>query len=145
MNFNSLYGSLSSTSSYAQQLVNYLGDNEDFLHSNYLIFRPSQYDYYLFYFKDYNLSNNTLTSSDAHYIRCNLNNQQYNASCDFSKGYSNLTFTPNYNFVSNIDSFGESSLLYNQYKFYKNYNLFSIFFLGLIFVIVLLSMRRNHL
>lgn len=113
------YGDLPSTSSQAINLLNYAMSFDDFMYSDYVCFRDSQYSYYLVWSADITWSGSTISADDIKYVRyfrnSNYDEWQYGYGTDTS-----FTFSTAYLVTSNIQGLGSTSAVYETYKTQSN-------------------------
>lgn len=142
LTFLSTYSDLTSTSSQVTNLINYAMNYDSFITSDYVCFRPSQYEYYIVWGK-LELNNNVVSSSDpVEYIRYyregNYGDYQYEYGSD-----PNFSLFSAFINTSNINTYGFSSSVHNAYYFNFVVQSLLIFILALVFSKFLLGTRRH--
>lgn len=116
LTFSSTYSDLTSTSSQVTNLINYAMNYDTFIASDYVCFRPTQYDYYIVW-GDLYLNGSTVSSSnEVEYIRYYREatygdyKYEYGTAANFSLSSAFIN-------TSNIDTYGFSSSVHNTYYF----------------------------
>lgn len=151
MTINSLYGTVTSTSSNAINLLYRAMNYGSFSNSEYIIFQDDQYSYYIVW-GELVEGNGIVSASDIeyiHYYRSDSSNYNYVYSYDYGTDSSfSLTLSSEYQTTSNIPGVGFVSLAAVQYDYYsqsaeKFMTVLDFFILGIafLFVLVLCSFR----
>lgn len=142
LSYSSTYSDLTSTSSQVTNLINYAMNYDSFISSDYVCFRSNQYEYVIVW-GDLDLNGLTVRSEGSvEYIRyyrtstLNEYNYDYGTDSSFSLSSSHIN-------TSNIDSYGFSSSVHNQY--YHEYIIRGLLILIVAFVFCkfLLSSRSR--
>lgn len=145
LSVNDLYGNVTSTSSTANDLVNYAINYDTFLNSDFVIFQNGQYEYYIVW-GDLTSTTNKITGSEVEFIKYYRDNASsgYNYTTYYAHG-TDSSFTlnlNNYSVVSNI-GIGFTNETYRIYKFNDNTIKLLILLTGFIFAILVKTLRRN--
>lgn len=142
ISFSSTYSDLSYSSSTVNNLITYAMNYDSFLNREFVVFRPSQYDYYIVW-GHLRLSGSSVTSTgQVEYIRYYRDtygdyHYQYSTDTDFLLNSDNVN-------ISNIDGYGFKSPTFSTFKFESDVLSISIFSLGFIFLIALCRLRRSN-
>lgn len=147
MEFSSLYGTVTSTSTNAVNLLNYAMSFNSFYGSEYVIFNDSEYSYYIVW-GDLEHEDGQVTSSGAveyiHYYRTSTSgytsNYIYESGVDSSFG---LSLSSEYICTTNLQGVGFVSQVGEQYEFYNSASMLLIFAVAMIFAIMLKVFRRD--
>lgn len=155
MTVNSLYGTVTSTSSNAINLLYRAFNYESFKDSDYIIFQNEQYSYYIVW-GDLKEENGRVIGSDIEYVRYYRtdNSSGYNYTYQYDYGTDSsfsLTLSDEYQTTSNIEGVGFVSLAAVQYDYYSQaseefmsvLDLF-VFAVAFLFVIVLCALRGTN-
>ncbi len=143
LSFNSTYSDVVQSSTQANNLIALALNYPSFFRSDYIVFCPNQYQYYIVW-GDLTVSAGNVTSSGAveyiSYIRGADYNSNYVYHYDTSSNFS--LYAPDV-CTSNIDNFGMKSQFYDG--FFTNYVTiqFYIFGLGVLMVILFLKLRKG--
>lgn len=134
------YGDLPSTSSQVTNLINYAMSFDDFITSDYVCFRDSQYSYYLVWSDDITWQGSTISADDIKYVRYFRNNNydewQYGYGSDTS-----FTFSTAYLVTSNVQGLGSTSSVFETYYHQHNIMLLFILLTGFILVVAFTSLK----
>ncbi len=143
LSFSSTYSDVVQSSTQSNNLIALALNYDSFLRSEYVVFCPNQYQYYIVW-GDLAASSDTVTSSGAVEYISYIRSGDYSTSYVYDYGTSN-TFSLNSSSVctSNIQSFGMKSSLYDE--FFSNYisEQFYIFGLAVLVVILLIKIRKG--
>lgn len=154
MTISSLYGTVTSTSNNALNLL-YLAMNYDtFKDSEYIIFQDGQYSYYIVWGELVEESSK-VTASDIeyiHYYRSDSGSYNYVYSYDYGTDSSfNLTLSSEYQTTSSIPGVGFVSMAAEQYDYYSQASEkyltvldMLVLFLAFMFVLVVCAFRGTN-
>lgn len=146
LEIDSTYGDVTSTSTQANNLINYAMSYESFKDSNYVIFNDVQYSYYIVWSDDLNLnSNNIVTATNieyVHYYRDSTSGYSSNYVYDYGTD-SSFTLSSSYVNTSNLPNYGFKSVLHSEYINFELEKNFLIMMLAFIFVIMVKNLRRD--
>ena len=143
LSFNSTYADVLQSSSQANNLIALALNYPTFFRSDYVVFCPNQYQYYIVW-GDLSVSAGYVTSSGSveyiSYIRGSDYTSTYTYHYDVSDSFS--LYAPDV-CTSNIDNFGMKSQFYDG--FFTNYVTiqFFVFGLGALLVILFLKLRKG--
>lgn len=143
LSFDSTYSDVVQSSSQANNLIALALNYPSFLRSDYIVFCPNQYQYYIVW-GDLSVSAGNVTSSGSveyiSYIRGSDYISNYVYHYDVSDSFS--LYAPDV-CTSNIDNFGMKSQFYDG--FFTNYITvqFFVFGLGVLLVILFLKLRKG--
>lgn len=140
LTINGLYGDLSPTSSYVENLICVASNYDSFIDSDYVVFRNEQYQYYIVW-GDLTFNNNKVTGENVEmidYTRDSSNNYYYNYSSDPNV---NLSFDKLV--VSNIQGVGAKSLLYDDFKTNYNNTLLLTMSTSALLVLLFINLRKG--
>lgn len=148
MTFNSLYGSVASTSSNAVNLVNLAMNYDSFGGFNeYIIFNDSQYSYYIVW-GNLSESDGIVTGFDVEYIHYyRTDTDVYSSSYRYEYGADSsfsLTLSDEYMTTSSLPEVGFVSLAAEQYQYYQAASEFRVFSLALLLVIMFCALRGTN-
>lgn len=116
LTFSSTYSDLTSTSSQVTNLINYAMNYDTFIASDYVCFRPSQYEYYIVW-GDLDLNGSTVSSSkEVEYIRYYRESTYGEYNYDYGSD-SSFSLSSSYINTSNLDTYGFSSSVHNTYYY----------------------------
>lgn len=142
LTFNSTYSDVVSTSSQANNLINYAMSYDSFIRSDYVIFSDQQYSYYIVWSEDLKFENDIVSGTSIEYIRYYRSGTTsyeyaytYGTDTTFSLTSSNVN-------TSSLEEYGFKSVLYSEYKSYDLNSEFMIIIVAVIFVIMIKSLRR---
>lgn len=153
MTINSLYGTVSSTSNNALNLLYRAMNYDSFLDSEYIIFQDEQYSYYIVW-GNLKEENGRVTGSDIEYVRYYRTDSSSGYNYTYSYVYGTdasfaLTLSEENLTTSNISGVGFVSMAAEQYEYYSTsgdkflqFLDFLILFLAFMFVLVICSLRR---
>lgn len=134
------YSDLPSTSSQATNLITYAMSFDDFITSDYVCFRDSQYSYYCVWSDEITWSGSTISADNIKYVRYFRNNTydewQYGYGIDTS-----FTFSTAYLVTSNVPGLGSTSSVFETYYFQHNFMILGIVFTGFLLVIAFTSLK----
>lgn len=154
MTVNSLYGTVSSTSTNAINLFYRAFNYESFKDSDYIIFQNEQYSYYIVW-GDLKVENGRVTGSDIEYVRYyRRDTSGYNSTYSYVYGIDSsfsLTLSDEYQTTSSLEGVGFVSLAAVQYDYYSQaseefmsvLDLF-VFAVAFLFVIVMCALRGTN-
>lgn len=154
MTVNSLYGTVTSTSTNAINLVYRAYNYESFKDSDFIIFQNEQYSYYIVW-GDLKEENGRVTGSNIEYVRYyRRDSSGYNSTYTYDYGTDSsfsLALSDEYQTTSNIEGVGFVSLAAVQYDYYSQVSeefmsvldLF-VFAVAFLFVIVMCALRGNN-
>lgn len=137
------YNGLNQSSSTVQNLISMAMNYDNFLESKYVVYQSSQYDYYIVW-GDLYLNDNAqiVSNGEVVYIRYyrtdTYNTYEYVPSTD-----SSFTLTVYDMITTNVGGIGMQSQLFREYNTQNILRNFSIFALGILFVILLVNLRRD--
>ena len=143
LTFNSTYSDVVQSSTQSNNLIALAMNYDSFLRSEYVVFCPNNYQYYIVW-GDLSASSDMVTSSGAIEYISYIRGSDYTSSYVYDYGTSN-SFSLNSSNVctSNIQSFGMKSSLYDD--FFSNHISiqFYIFGLATLIVILLFKIRKG--
>lgn len=145
-----LYGTVSSTSSNANNLIYYAASFDSFNGADYVIFNDAQYSYYIVW-GDLEKSNGVVGGSDVYFIHYyRTDTSGYTGTYEYESGNFtdfNLKLDSEYLTVSNIPEVGFISLVSEQLDFYENNVEFQldlfVLAVSILFAIMLCNFRRT--
>lgn len=139
LSFGSTYSDVVQSSTQSNNLISLALNYDTFLRSEYVVFCPNQYQYYIVW-GDLSASSDVVTSSGAVEYISYIRGSDYSSSYVYSYGTSN-SFSLNSSSVctSNIKSFGMKSSLYDE--FFSNYISIQFYVFGLAILIVILFIK----
>ena len=142
LSFGSTYSDVVQSSTQSNNLIAFALNYDSFLRSDYVVFCPNQYQYYIVW-GDLSASSDMVTSSGAVEYISYIRGSDYNSSYVYNYGTSN-TFSLNSTNVctSNIKSFGMKSEFYNNFSDSFNFKNFFIILLAFVFILLLFNVRR---
>lgn len=149
---NSLYGTVSSTSTNALNLLYMAMNYDSFRESDYIIFQDEQYSYYIVW-GALQEESGVVTAADIeyiHYYRTDSSSYNYVYSYGYGTDSSfSLTLSSEYQTTSSIPGVGFVSMAAAQYDYYIQAGEqfltlldFLVLFLAFMFVLVACSFRR---
>lgn len=154
MTINSLYGTVTSTSNNAMNLLYRAINYDSFNDSDFIIFQDGQYSYYIVW-GDLEASDTRVTGSDieyVHYYRTDSGSYNYVYSYDYGTDSSfSLALSSEYQTTSNISGVGFVSMAAVQYDYYyqaseKYMSVLDMFvlLLAFVFVLVICALRGTN-
>lgn len=142
------YGGVTPSTSTADTLIQQAMSYDTFYHSDYVVFRSSQYLYYIVWGDDFEVSNGRITSSDVEYISYNrYSNGDNTYYYEYRYGTdSSLNVTVDETIVSNIQVVGQSFLSdkVDSFNFRRYHFYFMIFGIAFLFVIMLTNLKGSR-
>lgn len=143
----SLYGTVTSTSSQAVNLLNYAMSFDSFKGSDYIIFNDSEYSYYIVW-GDLSYDEGFVESSGAvQYIRYYRSSTSgYTGNYSYTTGSDSdfsLALSTEYICTSSVPMAGFTSQVGEQYEFYNSASMLLVFAVAMIFAIMLKVFRRD--
>ncbi len=140
---HSTYNGLSQSNSTVQNLISMALNYDNFLDSKYVVYQSGQYDYYIVWGDLYiNNSGYIVSEGDVIYIRYyrtdNYNTYEYLPGTD-----SSFNLTPYDMIVTNVGGIGMQSQLFREYDHQENFEKFAIFGTAVLFVILLIKLRKD--
>lgn len=134
---NETYSDLPYNNSNASNLITYAMNYDSFINSKFVIFRSSQYEYYIVWGNLRTSGNSVVSNGPIEFIRYYRLSDNYNSEYKYQYGTDTefLLNSDNVN-TSNIDGYGFKSPTFSTLKYeYDTLNIF-IFLLGFTFVIL---------
>lgn len=137
----STYADIASSSSNAQNLLNFAMNFDSFKNSDYVIFQNAQYSYYIVW-GDLTYNDTYVSANKINYVQYYREGSGYDYLYNYAYGTDN-TFRLNVGnvVISNIEGLGMSSNLYRDYEYYQKTDLYVILFGGALLVIMILTFR----
>lgn len=143
MSITSTYSDVTSTSTQAENLYNLAKSYDTFEYSDFVIFRDSQYSYYIVW-GDLQVSAETVSGSNVEYV-----NYYATTTSGYSSTYvyeydsdSSFSLKSDYVVVSNLDNYGMRFTQYETDVFYRNSVYIFILICSMLFAIMLKVFRR---
>lgn len=142
LSFSSTYSDVVQSSSQSDNLIGLALNYESFIDSDFVVFCPNQYQYYIVW-GDLSASSNIVTSSGAVEYISYIRDSDYYASYVYDYGTSDSFYLNSSNVcTSNIESFGMKSEFFNNFYDSFIFNLFFIILISFVFIILLFKVRR---
>lgn len=143
LSFSSTYSDVVQSSTQSNNLIALALNYDSFLRSDYVVFCPNQYQYYIVW-GDLSASSANVTSSGAVEYISYIRGSDYSSTYTYDYGTSNSFSLESSNVcTSNIQHFGMKSSLYDE--FFSNYisEQFYIFGLAVLVVILFIKIRKG--
>ena len=147
MTVSSLYGTVTSTSTQAVNLLNYAMSFDSFAGSEYVIFNDSEYSYYIVWgdlvYEDGGISSKGEVEY-IHYYR--TSSSGYTGTYLYECGNDSslvLSLSDEYICTSNVAGVGFVSQVGEQYEFYNTATMLLVFAVAAIFAIMIKVFRRE--
>lgn len=144
MSVSSTYADVVSTSTQAENLYNLAKSYDSFDYADFVIFRDTQYSYYIVW-GDLEESSGTVTGFDVEFVRYyTTTTSGYSSNYVYEYGSdSSFSLTSDYVVVSNLDNYGMRFSQYETESFYKNSVFISVLACSMIFAIMLKNFVRR--
>lgn len=143
MSISSTYSDVVSTSSQAENLYNLAKSYDSFEYADFVIFRDSQYSYYIVW-GELQHSSGTVTGSNVEYVRYySTTTSGYSSNYLYEYGTdTSFTLMSDYVVVSNLEDYGMRFTQYETDKFYRNSIYIFVLICSMLFAVMLKSFRR---
>lgn len=138
------YSDVTSTSSQANNLINYAMNYNNFLYSDFVIFSDDLNSYYLVWSDDLVFDGVTVSGSDVEFVHYFRSGSAGSYSYSYEYGIdSAFSLSSSFVCTSNIAEFGFRSALFDEY--YHRHEMLLLFLLicSFGFVLMILSLRGN--
>ena len=144
LSINNTYSDLPYNNSICNNLITYAMNYDSFLNSDFVVFRSSQYDYYIVWGNLRTSGSSVISDSLVEYIHYFRDGDIYNSEYKYQYG-TDSDFLLNSDSVntSNIDGYGFKSPIFSTFEYENNVLNFFIFILGFLFILVLVRLRRS--
>lgn len=145
MTFNTLVGTVSSTSSQAVNLLNYAMSFDSFRNSEYIIFNDSEYSYYIVWGDLYEQNGKVVSNGDVEYIRYYRTSASgYNSVYTYGYGSDrnfSLSLSQEYICTTSVANVGFVSSAYQECGFYQSAIMLMVFVVAMVFAIMIKNFR----
>lgn len=144
LNVNDTYSDVASTSSQANNLINYAMSYDDFLNSDFVIFCNAQNSYYIVWSDELVYDGSIVKGTDIQYIRYYRSGTTGNNAYVYDYGVdSSFNLRSTYVCTSNIKDFGFRSAVFEDYYHQHIIKSFCILIASFLFV-MFISALRGH-
>lgn len=135
---------VTSTSTNANNLINYANSYPNFVYSDYVVLQSGDNEYYIIWGKDFSVNNSVVTADEVEYIRYYRTGTMNNSYIYRYGTDDNFRLTLNDYVVTSNLNIGMTSSVFDSYR--SNYYTICCLIIGvsLLFSIALTNFRRSH-